>query len=259
MSNYSFPVLDFNSKSESMQTIKIYAQLLSEIKRHFTPPQKYKDEQTLQIYAKGYTTSTIPVIAGGKVETLDLNLNFLEHQLKIFCGKARLSVDLQNKSIMSFNNELSLLLSGLSVDCHFISSKFSDKRQLYYNPSVILDYWKVINQVYFIMLHFKSGIMNETSCIYFDPEKLSLGLLLFTGKIIDGKESKNWLDSQENISIEFSTGNDIYCDPFFSVSCNSENENTFYLSYEEFRNKENPNLYIINFLNSKLPQTIKRI
>ena len=86
---YNFEKLDLINWKSSLNKIQGYAQLLSDIKSKFIPHQKNWEEYSLKIYAKGLTTTTIPVLVNGKVEAMDLNLNFVEHKLKIFLGKER--------------------------------------------------------------------------------------------------------------------------------------------------------------------------
>jgi hypothetical protein len=94
MSQYNFTKLSLSDWKETRNTLKAYSQLLSDIKQNFFPHQKNWDEHSLSIYAKGITTGTIPVKIKDEIHTLDLNLNFYESQLKIFCGSERLSVNL---------------------------------------------------------------------------------------------------------------------------------------------------------------------
>ena len=116
MNEYKFFDLDLSEWKDTRDILQSYALLLSDIKSTFTPHQKNWEEHGLKIYAKGLTTTAIPVIVKGNIETLDLNLNLIEHSLKIFCGRSRLSIPLENQSSLSLAKETVVMLNVLGVE-----------------------------------------------------------------------------------------------------------------------------------------------
>ena len=116
MSEYNFIELDLSEWKDTRGILQSYALFLSDIKSTFTPHQKNWEEHGLKIYAKGLTTTAIPVIVEGNIETLDLNLNLAEHSLKISCGSSLLSIPLENQSSLSLANETVIMLNVLGVD-----------------------------------------------------------------------------------------------------------------------------------------------
>ncbi|MCK5346121.1 MAG: hypothetical protein KAR20_22075, partial [Candidatus Heimdallarchaeota archaeon] len=125
MNEYKFFDLDLSEWKDTRDILQSYALLLSDIKSTFTPHQKNWEEHGLKIYAKGLTTTAIPVIVKGNIETLDLNLNLIEHSLKIFCGRSRLSIPLENQSSLSLAKETVVMLNVLGVEYSFDEKNFS--------------------------------------------------------------------------------------------------------------------------------------
>ena len=134
------PKLKYSEFKNTRDTIQKYAQILSDIKSTFTPRLKNWEEHALSIYAKGFTTAPIPIELKDRVEALDLNLNFQEHKLKIFFGKERLSVDLENQSIERFALELESLLNKIGISYNLPSDKFNGKEAAEYKTDEVKKY-----------------------------------------------------------------------------------------------------------------------
>jgi len=270
MNEYKFTKLDLSEWKDTRNTIQSYARLLSDIKGNFTPHQKNWEEFSLKIYAKGLTTTTIPVIINGQIETLDLNLNLIEHSLKIFCGNSRLSVSLENQSALSFSKKTVAILNELGVDYSFDEKEYSNDNSGSYSGENAGGYWNVLKQIYFTLLQFKGGIIEETSNINFWPDHFDLGMLWFSGRLIDGQDPSNWDYSREQMNFGFSTGDDGIAEPYFYITAyqfndellkselpinaywHTEGWNGAVLKYSELVGKENPNGILLNFFNSVL-------
>ncbi len=217
MKHYKFPELDLSDWKETRNTLRSFSQLLSNIKQIYFPHQKNWDEHSLSIYAKGLTTGTIPVWINGKLNTLDLNLNFYESKLKIFCSDARLSIDMLDQSPKSFANDVTKTLNALGIDYKLPKNRF-DSGEVNYDKDKAICFWNILKQVYFILQTFKGSIHLETSNINFWPHHFDLAMLVFSGKLIDGKDSNDWSSSREQMNFGFSTGDEGITEPYFYVA-----------------------------------------
>lgn len=215
---YHFEDLDLKSWKPTLDKIQAYAQLLSDIKSKFTPHQKNWEEFSLKVYAKGLTTTPIPVEIKDGVEALDLNLNFVEHKLKIFLGRERLSKDLDKHTIKSFSLELAKTLNEFGVSYELPPEKFEDESNHSYKLTNVETYWNILRQIYFIMLHFKGELLEETSNINFWPHHMDLALLVFSGRIIPGKDTSDWDNSREQMNFGFSPGDTGITEPYFYIT-----------------------------------------
>lgn len=270
MSEYKFLELDLSEWKDTRDIVQSYARLLSDIKSTFTPHQKNWEEHGLKIYAKGLTTTTIPVIVKEHIETLDLNLNLIDHSLKIFCGSSRKSVSLENQSALSFAKETVKILNDLGVEYSFDEKKFSTENSVGYSRDKAAGYWSVLKQVYFTFLRFKGGIMEETSNINFWPHHFDLAMLWFSGKLIPDQDPSNWDYSREQMNFGFSTGDDGITEPYFYITAYPFNEklleselpsnaqwhtegwNGAVLKYSELVGEDNPNELLLDLFNHVL-------
>jgi hypothetical protein len=277
MSEYKFINLDLSKWNETRDIIQTYARLLSEIKSTYSPHQKNWEEHALKIYAKGITTTTIPVIVEGDIEALDLNLNLIEHSLKIFCGRSRLSVDLENQSSLSFAKETAAILNDLGVNYKFDEKNFSGENSGTYLKDKAEGYWSVLKQIYFTLLQFKGGIIEETSSINFWPHHFYLAMLWFSGRLVPGQDSSNWDHSREQMNFGFSTGDEAITEPYFYVTAYPFSEellkselpgnaywhqdgwNGALLKYSELVGTAEPNELLISLFNQALSANKKLI
>jgi Family of unknown function (DUF5996) len=215
---YKFNELDLNSWKQTFDKIHSYSQLLSDIKSKFTPHQKNWEEHSLKVYAKGLTTTSIPAIRNGSVEALDLNLNFVEHKLKIISKNERLSLDLDNYTVAQFSKVLVKILNDLGIDYKLPEGRFNENDDNSYQATAVENYWDALKQIYFILLRFKGSLLEETSNINFWPHHMDLALLVFNGKLIPGKDPKDWDNSREQMNFGFSPGDSGIPEPYFYVT-----------------------------------------
>jgi len=210
-------------------TIQNYAQVLSDIKGSLSAHQKNWEEFSLKVYAKGLTTTPIPIKRKNYFDALDLNLNLVEHKLKIFCAGERLSIDLKGQSQIKFAEELKSILNNLQIEYTIPADKFTDSASGKYLHESVEEIWAILRQVYFAMLQFKSDKLEETSSINFWPHHFDLAVLMFNGKIIPGQDPQNWDYSREQMNYGFSFGDTAIENPYFYITQYPFNEKLFEL------------------------------
>lgn len=277
MGEYKFPELNLSDWKKTRDLIQSYAVLLSDIKSGFSFHQKNWEEHSLKIYAKGLTTTPIPVIINSGIETLDLNLNLIEHSLKIFCGSSRLSVSFENQSSLSFAKETMGILKELGVDYRIYDKDYSSGNQGNYSGEKASAYWNVLKQIYFVLLEFKGSLIEETSSINFWPDHFDIAMLWFSGRLIPGKDPSDWDHSREQMNFGFSTGDDEIPEPYFYMTAYPFNEeltksklpnNAFWhtegwkgavLKYSELTKSGKPKELLISLLNKVLSLNKKLI
>ena len=211
------PELDYLKFKLTKDTIQLYAQLLSAIKGKFTPHQKNWEEFSLKIYAKGFTTTPIPIETGNGIEALDLNLNIVEHKLKIFFADKRESVDLLQPNIKAFTNELVSKLESYNIKID-LDDKFLSDKDFNYSTSESEKLWTVIRLISFALLEFKGKQLLETSNINFWAHHFDLAMLMFTGRLIPDQDPENWDYSREQMNFGFSLGDEGITEPYFYIT-----------------------------------------
>lgn len=221
------PKIDYKEFSKTRNTIQLYAQLISAIKGKYVPHQKNWEEFSLKTYAKGFTTGPIPIEANNGIEVLDINLNFFEHKLKLFFGDKRDEIDLYQNNIADFTEELSNKLSSYGINDFQAEKKFLAKAELIYDENEARKLWSTFRQIHFLLLKFRGSKLIETSNINFWAHHSDMALLVFSGKIIKGKDPQDWDNSREQMNFGFSSGDEGVGKPYFYITAYPFDEKLF--------------------------------
>lgn len=221
-------------------TIQNYAQVLSDVKGSLSSHQKNWEEYSLKIYAKGLTTTPIPIKRSNYFDALDLNINLVEHKLKIFCAGERLSIDLKGQSQIEFADELKSIFNNLQIEYTIPANKFTGSTFAKYSQETVEEIWKILREVYFSMLQFRSDKLEETSSINFWAHHFDLAMLMFNGKMIPEQDSQNWDYSREQMNYGFSFGDTAIENPYFYITQYPFNDKLFELQLVDgaYWNKE---------------------
>lgn len=270
MPRFNFTKMSLEDWIDTRNTIQLFSQVIKDFKSKFCPHQKNWEEHGLRFYAKGLTTGPIPVMADNRLNSVDLNLNFYEHKLKIFCDEMRLSVPLIDQSTFSFTEEVITIINGLGINCTCNYDKYSDKTSLHYDEEKAVKFWNNLFQIYFVFQKFRSDIMEETSDINFWPHHFDTSMIWFSGNVIEGKDFSNWSASREQMNFGFSTGDEIVNDPYLYITSYPFNEKLLHnslpgnavwidndwkgavLNYKDLVNAEEPDQIILEFFNTVL-------
>lgn len=228
------PKIDYKEFSKTRNTIQLYTQLLSALKGQYVPHQKNWEEFSLKIYAKGFTTGPIPIETENGTEALDLNLNLVEHKLKLFFGTKRDEIDLNQKTITDFTNLLLNKLSEYGINDLTPDDKFFAKDELTYAKEEVKKLWATFRQIYFLLLKFRGSTLFETSNINFWAHHFDMALLVFSGKLIDGQDPQNWDYSREQMNFGFSSGDGGVGQPYFYITAYPFNEALFEMELPGF-------------------------
>ncbi len=234
MKDIIIPKIKYNIFTPTRDTLQKYAQLISAIKGKLVPHQKNWEEYSLKVYAKGFTTTPIPIQTKNGIEALDLNLNLIEHKLKIFYKANRDEISLEQTTIAQFTKRLLEILNSYEIEIDKLDDKFFTEEKIIYEKDEITKLWSLFRQVYFIFLEFRGSTLFETSNINFWPHHFDLALLLFSGKLVDGQEITNWDYSREQMNIGLSSGDEGIQQPYFYVTAYPFNKTLMDLDIPEF-------------------------
>lgn len=221
------PKIDYKEFSQTRNTIQIYAQLLSALKGKLVPHQKNWEEFSLKTYAKGFTTGPIPVETENGLEALDLNLNLIENKLKLFFRNKRDEIDLHQSNIKSFTDKVVEKINNYGITEFEPEEKFFSEDELIYDEAEVKKLWNTFRQIYFLLLEFRGSTLYETSSINFWAHHSDMALLVFSGKIIEGKDPQDWDNSREQMNFGFSSGDEGVGQPYFYVTAYPFDEKLF--------------------------------
>lgn len=234
MRNIILPIIEYSNFSKTRDTIQLYVQLISAIKGNLVPHQKNWEEYSLKIYAKGFTSTSIPIETNTGIEALDLNINLIEQKFETFFKEKRDEVSLETNTIIDFTQKLLNILDSYEIEIAKPEEKFFAKNELSYNKKEISVLWNLFRQVYFLMLKLRSSTLNETSNINFWPHHFDLALLVFSGQLIDGQDSNNWDYSREQMNFGLSSGDSGISEPYFYVTAYPFDDTLLRIKLPEF-------------------------
>jgi len=234
MRDITLPKIDYNNFAQTRDTIQKYAQLLSAIKGKLVPHQKNWEEYSLNIYAKGFTTSPIPIETSMGIEALDLNLNLIEHKLKISYKDNRDEINLEQSTNADFTKKLLDILTSYEIELEKQDENFFSEEKLIYDRAEVAKLWNLFRQIDFLFLELRGSTLFEASNINFWPHHFDLALLLFSGKIIDGQDKSNWNYSREQMNFGLSSGDGGIQQPYFYVTAYPFNKTIMEIDIPEF-------------------------
>lgn len=221
------PKIDYQEFSKTKNTIQLYAQLLSAFKGKYVPHQKNWEEFSLKIYAKGFTTGPIPIETDNGIEALDLNLNLVEHKLKLFFGSKRDEIDLHEPNIAVFTKTFLEKIPDYGIKDFKPDEKFFAEDELIYDEEEVKKIWDTFRQMYFLLLKFRGETLFEASGINFWAHHFDIALLVFSGKIIEGKDPDDWDKSRAQMNFGFSSGDEGVGQPYFYITAYPFDEKLF--------------------------------
>ncbi|MDZ7765782.1 MAG: DUF5996 family protein [Melioribacteraceae bacterium] len=176
---------------------------------------------------KDFTTGSIPIQTENGTEALDLNLNFIEHKLKLFFGSKRDEIDLHQPNIAVFTKTFLEKISDYGIKNFKPDEKFFSEDKSLYDQEEANKLWILFREIYFLFLEFRGSTLLETSNVNFWAHHFDIALLVFSGKIIDGKDPQDWDNSREQMNFGFSTGDQGIGQPYFYVTAYPFNEKLF--------------------------------
>ncbi len=234
MYNIILPKIEYKKFSQTRDTLQLYAQLLSAFKSNFMPHQKNWEEYSLKIYANGFSTGPIPIETANGIKAIGININLSEKKLELLSGENHDSIDLHQNNIASFTRLFLEKLIKYGIKDFQPEEKFFSNEPLNYDDEEISKIWDLLRQFYFIFLKFKGSTLYETSSINFWPHHFDLALLIFSGKIIEGKEPQNWDNSREQMNFGISTGDQGNAQPYFYITAYPFNDKLFDFKLPEY-------------------------
>ena len=277
MNSPDLPEINYKSFSATRDSIQLYAQLLSKIKSKFLPHQKNWEEFSLNTSANGFTTGALPVATLKGIEALEIKINLFEHMLKLSFGKNSDEINLHQYNITSFTGLLTDKLAGYGIKNINPEKNFYTEDKLVYNDNDAIKLFEMFRYIYFMLLDLRGKTLLETGNVNFWPHHFDTALLVFSGRLINGRNKLNRDDSREQMNFGFSSGDATIGQPYFYITSyplnkklldydipvyafrQKENWNGIVITYSEMLKMQNPANSLINFMLNMLNANFKKI
>lgn len=215
MAQSVFPLLPPHELHPSRDTIHVYSQVLSAVRRALMPPQKHWWHISLRAAAAGLTTTPVPFAD----LTFEMLLDFTAHEFCLSTSEGDWwNMTLRGQPTHEFTEETLTALRTLGVDVQIERDKFRDKARRAYDTIIVEDYWQAASQVDVLLKQFKGELREETSPVQLWPHHFDLSLVWFSGRLVPGVDAADAEHADEQMAFGFSTGDDGVREPYFYIT-----------------------------------------
>ena len=274
----TWPALPLDAWRDTCDTLHMWTQVAGKVKLELCPYINEWWETSLELSARGLTTSTIPF--AGVAFTIDFD--FIDHNLYIRTSDGGVkAMPLMPRSVADFYAECAAALRSLGIDVNFNTrpQQFQhsipfeqDHEHAAYDPIYVNRWWRILTQVGIVMDRYRSSFSGKASPVQFYWGDFDLCVTRFSVKAAQPPEGANrrgrFTEDQENVTSGFWPGGVKYPKAAFysytypapdgykaaavhpAAARFDEKLGEFVLDYDDVRSAANPEEMILEFLQS---------
>lgn len=184
----SWPALPLAGWADTRDTLQLWTQIVGKVRLALAPPLNHWWNVPLYVNAVGLTTSLMPYGGLG----LEITFDFTEHQLLIAStsGQRRRMV-LEPRSVADFYTELTRHLTDLGVAVELYDKPVelpvaipfdSDEEHASYDAAAAHDFWVSLVQAHRVLSRFRGGFRGKASPVHFFWGAFDLAVTRFSGR-----------------------------------------------------------------------------
>ncbi len=207
------PNLMLSEWKPTRDTLHEYAKIVGKLRGRYMPRSKHWWHITLNVSARGLTTTPFP-IAG---QNLELTLDLAAHRLAIESSEgwdAHQPLTGQNEAGLCRWIERTLAAADIELEPDLLAP-FDGEAILPYDPEAMSRFRQVINWVDAAFKTFKGGLREETSPVQIFPHHLDLAMNWFSGRLVPGVDPADEESADEQMNFGFVTGDGSIQDAYF--------------------------------------------
>ena len=192
------------------------ARILGKLRGHAMPRSKHWWHITLQVTARGLTTTPFPCSGN----YLELSLDLVAHSLVIESSDGwRVTRPLIGQTEAGLcrwiTDSLSVADAGLDAE---LLAAFDNQQALSYDSAAIDRFRRTINWVNGAFRAFKGGLRQETGPVQIFPHHMDLSMNWFSGRRVPGVDPADEEAADEQLNFGFVTGDNSIPDAYFYVT-----------------------------------------
>ena len=207
------PTLRLTDWNATRDTLHQYTRIIGKIRSHYMPKSKHWWHITLNVTARGLTTTPIPV-AG---QNLELTLDLAAHRLVIDSSDGwSTALPLAGRSAAGLCRQIvaTLAAAGIELELGLLAAGDGDEI-LPYDIQAIDNFHRVINWVNTVFRTFKGGLREETGPVQIFPHHMDLSMNWFSGRRVPGVDPADEENADEQLNFGFVTGDGSIRDAYF--------------------------------------------
>jgi hypothetical protein len=214
-----FPDLKLDEWQSTRDSLHGYAASVGAIRRAMTPPRKHWWHITLQVSARGLTTTTIP--AGERA--LELVLNPFKQRIEVELSDGQsTALDLTGLSQAATMQSLLSVLQDVGVDVPELSLKDWDDTVLVYDRAAAMRFWQALTQIEAVFQEFKGGLRQETGPVHLFSHHFDLSVNWFSGRLIPDADPDDAENADEQMNFGFVSGDSSVREAYIYVTAYPE-------------------------------------
>ncbi len=210
------PALRLEDWTPTRDTLHQYARIVGKIRGHYMPKSKHWWHITLNVSARGLTTTPFP-IAG---ENLELTLDLVTHRLVVESSEGwSASLPLAGESAAGLCHRIAAVLKSAGIELKLgLLAAVEGEEILPYDARAMDRFRQVINWVDVLFRSFKGGLREETGPVQIFPHHMDLSMNWFSGRLVPGIDPADEESADEQMNFGFVTGDGSIPDAYFYVT-----------------------------------------
>lgn len=207
------PNLMLSEWKPTRDTLHEYARIVGKLRACYMPRSKHWWHITLQVSARGLTTTPFPVAD----QNLELILDLAAHRLMIASSEGWEASHLltgQSAARLCRWIDRSLTAAHVELEPDLLAS-FDGEAILPYDAEASGRFREVINWVDAAFRTFKNGLREETSPVQLFPHHMDIALNWFSGRLNPGVDPADEESADEQMNFGFVTGDELVPDAYF--------------------------------------------
>jgi hypothetical protein len=272
-----WPALPLNEWKDTYETLHMWTQIVGKVRMELSPPQNHWWHVPFYVSARGLTTTSIPCAAG----LLEFEFDFVEHMLHLRASSGSgMDIELRPRPVAEFYAELMGALRDLRIPVSInlrpqeVPNPIpfdQDTVHASYDPEYANRFWRVLLSCDPVFQEFRGRFAGKSSPVHFFWGSFDLAVTRFNGK--RAPERKGVI-SREAYSHECSSvgwwpgaGGAVNGPAFYAYHVPEPQEYSsqkvrpaaayyhpelreFILMYDEVRTASNPEMVLMEFLQS---------
>jgi Family of unknown function (DUF5996) len=212
MSAMSLPDLSLDSWRSTRDAVRVYAEIISSVRKALAPREKHWWHISLHVAATGLTTGPIP--AGDRV--VELMLGLIDHHLYVATNRGeRAAIELTGQPAATFCNQVLKTLADFGVKSAIDRAPFAATAAQTYDKAAVARYWQALPLFEAALRRLKSEHRGESGPVVFWPHHFDVAVLLFSGRRVPGVDPADEESADENMNFGFLPGDEGIPEAYF--------------------------------------------
>ncbi len=205
-----FPALILEDWRATRDALHDYARVLGYFRRELMPAQKHWWHITLNVSARGLTTTPIPSGSGAFELTLDPS----QHRAEVVFSDGRAeSIPLRGQSASELGHAIGAALHSDGIQ-QSPSPDFAET-EYDYDRAAASRYWSALVAVDLVFKEFKGTLREETGPVHIFPHHFDVSLNWFSGRRVPGVDPADAEHADEQMNFGFVTGDGSFAEAYF--------------------------------------------